>query len=209
MSHLPEPVRKQLKVAVDALDEGLQERSRLVSAAMKLDIGFDERYVSSVLTRSLLCAVLRESPDLDIEEKSNGGCELHIRHAGVAHHFRWRKAGRNKRNGLVVTANSDSALTTRVRAQTMGEQHAPKVVTDEQWVIAYFLHPAEYTLTEAWAARPVGLIGDSPPYRYELADVTEIRIGAETAPPPFAGADEDLDLGDEGEAGEDEGRQIS
>lgn len=209
MSPLPEAVLNGLTQTVRAIDDRLQARSYKVAQAIAMDDAFDESYIESSLQRGLLCGIVPEvaAAGFTVEFFNNGGCGLRGVHDGIERRFRFRKARRDPWNDLIVRTNSDSFLTHTVRdisPTLFDEDPPPHLLTPEQWVLAYVVHPLTRTFQEISARLPVELLG-APPYRLRWGKVVPLPL-VDPLPPAFPGKDDDLPMDDDiDESGEETG----
>lgn len=204
MNSLPEPVLQRLQAIVTLLEDGLQERVHKVDTARRADRAFRRRFTESPLRRSLLCDIVSSAniPGIRVHELGNGGCELSIVHAGIERRFRFKNATLDKYGRLVVTASSDSILTPQPRPATLWDpEEASTARAFEQWVLAYLLDPHTRTFAGVTAGRVVGIKNGRSPFKLLLDDLIPFIITSPTAA-SFLGDDDDLDLGEDGEAGE-------
>lgn len=207
MESLPEPVLRKLQAIVTLMDEGLDERTHNVDAARRKDRAFRRKFTESPLRRSLLCDILTQANlhGVKVHELGNGGCEVAIVHKGVERRFRLKQAVFDRYGRLVVTASSDSILTPQPRPATLWDQEPDtEVSTFQQWVLAYTLDTRTNTFASVTAGRVVGIKNQRSPFKLLLDDLVAFAL----TPPPstdFLGADDDLDLGEDGTAEEDAG----
>jgi hypothetical protein len=208
MSHLPEPVFRQLKRFVRGVDDGLQAGVHTVDRAMSADRAFDHGYVASPLFRALLCSVggeVASTNHLQFDELGNGGCEITITHQGYERRFRLKRAKFDARGFLDLRVSSDSLVTKTAIGMNRSLFDDDDVSTPpfEQWLLAYSLSPSTRVLQKVYATLPIGLVDPDSvsPYRLALGPVVPIPLITPT-PPRFDGGREDLDLGD---ADEEEG----
>ncbi|HEX2040909.1 MAG TPA: hypothetical protein VHF47_14390 [Acidimicrobiales bacterium] len=208
-SHLPPAVLSPLTSLLQAMEEGLQAESHRVSRALDVHSAFNRGFVDSTLTRALLSSLGENATagtTITFVDLSNGGCEFVIVDSGRERRFRLKSAGRYRNGGLRVTVNSDSFLTHEVRERELWDDPAEEQPgTVEQWVLAYRMNPMTRTFLDVWAALPIGLIGETSPYRLAFGPVIEITL-TPPVPPPFQRDEDDLDFDDdEGDEQGDEG----
>ncbi len=206
MNSLPAIVERRLQGVVTLLDEGLQARVHAIHEARRTDRAFRRPFTASPLLRALLCDLLGDlgSSVVRVDELGNGGCEVVMFDDGVERRFRLKLASRDQYGRLVVTASSDSILTTAPRPPELFDPpEFNSASTIEQWVLAYRLQSETSTFMEVSAGRVVGTVNDRPPYRLLLDDLVAFAVTPPT-PPSFRGSEDDLDLGEEEGLGNEE-----
>lgn len=200
MSHLPEAVYADLAAFINEVDERLQAEAFKITRAIDVDRGFDEGFISSALFRGMFAKVAERSATnrLHVERMANGGVEAVSLHDGVERRFRLRRAKVGRGGRMDVRVGSDSLLTHRARAAELFDELGPELfpTTHEQWIIPYIVNPLTLTLYEVAAAFPVGISGETSPFRLMWGDFVVLPLGAAPSP-SFPGDEDDLKLFDD------------
>jgi hypothetical protein len=183
--------RQRLDRIADELREAFSERGYRVDVALEADPAFGSgRSRSSLMNDLVLETVSRSASKLGVYFQPVNGTGREL--IGERHRYRIRRAKRDAKEDLIVTVSSESSL---------GMEEEPTLFPLTSWIFGWITN-ADGLIDEVIAAEILGILPGSPG-RLLLGNV--LHLGSDG---PFGGgfrpAEEDLDLGDEGEGREED-----
>lgn len=198
--HTPADLTLFCRVAAD-LREVFAERGYRVDLALEADQAFGSGMSRAALRRDLAIDAVSESASrngLDFRPVNGSGRELRHGSRGVYRRYRFLSGKRQADGSLLIKANSDSAL--------VGPEDEETLIPEERWVWAYTTVPSLELIDEVVIAEIRGFI-EGRGRAGQLVLGPEVALLQPLAPPPvgFTPPDEnELDFGDDDEAGEED-----
>lgn len=186
MSSPSDVERERLDCIADELREAFSERGHRVDVALDADPAFGSgRSRSSLMNDLVLEAVSRAASRVGVYFQPVNGTGREL--IGVQHRYRIRRAKRDASGNLTIAVSSESSL---------GLREEPTLYPMDNWVFGWITN-AEGLIAEVLAAEVLGILPGTPG-RLILGNVLALGSGGPVGG-GFIPADEDLDLGLDGE----------